>query len=92
MKIFALLDTKAGTYAQPFAETSTINALRGFETAVNSKDSTLARYPDDFCLMELASFDQFTGELTPNPPQNLGTARTVLKTQPKQMELLNETR
>lgn len=87
MKIFSLLDTKAGSYAQPFAETSTINALRGFEVAVNQADSTLSRYPDDFCLMELASFDQQTGELIVNSPQNLGTARTVLKSVPKQMEL-----
>lgn len=80
MKIFSMFDTKASTYIQPFAETSTIAALRGFEVAVNEGKSTFSRFPDDFCLMELAEFDQNTGELIPNfPPLNLGSARTVLK-------------
>lgn len=80
MKIFSMFDTKAGVYIQPFAETSTIAALRGFEVAVNEGKSTFARFPDDFCLMELADFDQNSGEITPHvSPQNLGSARTVLK-------------
>lgn len=80
MKIFCMLDTKAGVFIQPFAETSTVAALRGFEVAVNEGKSTFARFPDDFCLMELATFDQQTGELVPHvSPQNLGSARTVLK-------------
>lgn len=88
MKIFCMFDTKAGHYIQPFSETSTIAALRGFEVAVNEGKSTFARFPDDFCLMELADFDQQTGELVPHAhPQNLGTARTVLKNVPSQMEL-----
>lgn len=80
MKIFAMLDVKAQHYLQPFPETSTIAALRGFEVAVNEGKSTFSRFPDDFCLMELADFDQNTGAITPLiSPNNLGSARTVLK-------------
>ena len=80
MKIFAILDVKAGFYLQPFPETSTVAALRGFELAVNEGKSTFGRFPDDFCLMELAHFEQATGEIIPHKsPQNLGSARTVLK-------------
>lgn len=80
MKIFAMYDTKAQHYLQPFPETSTIAALRGFEVAVNEGKSTFARFPDDFCLMELADFDQESGKITPLiSPNNLGSARTVLK-------------
>lgn len=78
MKIFSMFDRKAGNYIQPFSETSTIAALRGFEVAVNEGKSTFARFPDDFELHELASFDPHTGELVPQI-QNLGSARTVLK-------------
>lgn len=82
MKLFSMYDTKAQTYIQPFAETSTISALRGFDVAVNESKSTFARFPDDFCLMELADFDQNTGQLIPHmSPVNLGSARSVLKTQ-----------
>jgi len=80
MKLFSMYDTKAQHYIQPFAETSTIAALRGFETAVNESKSTFQRFPDDFCLMELAEFDQNTGQIIPlMTPNNLGSARSVLK-------------
>jgi len=80
MKIFCMYDIKAQTYIQPFPESSTIAALRGFEVAVNEGQSTFKRFPDDFCLMELADFDQFTGKIEPHlTPLNLGSARTVLK-------------
>lgn len=80
MKIFAMLDVKANHFLQPFPETSTIAALRGFEVAVNEGKSTFSRFPDDFCLMELAEFDQETGKITPYiSPNNLGSARSVLK-------------
>jgi len=80
MKLFAMYDTKAQTFLQPFPETSTIAALRGFEVAVNEGKSTFSRFPDDFCLMEIADFNQDTGQLIPlAAPNNLGSARTVLK-------------
>nr|QJB20020.1 MAG: nonstructural protein [Microvirus sp.] len=80
MKLFSVLDIKAGYFLQPFPETSTIAALRGFDTVVNESKSTFNRFPDDFALMEIGTFDQNTGSFTPHEaPQNLGTARTVLK-------------
>lgn len=88
MKIFCIYDIKAGIYLQPFPESSTISALRGFELAVNKGDSTLSRFPDDFCLMELADFDVNSGSLVPHiSPNNLGSARTVLKQTPEQNSL-----
>jgi len=80
MKIFCMYDVKAAHFIQPFSETSTIAALRGFDVAVNEGKSTFARFPDDFCLMELADFDPETGKITPHmSPLNLGSARSVLK-------------
>lgn len=81
MKLFAMYDRKANNYPmQPFPESSTAAALRGFDVAVNQADSIFNRFPDDFELHELASFDKETGYIMPHEkPQNLGTARTVLK-------------
>lgn len=88
MKIFAMLDVKANHYLQPFPESSTISALRSFEIAVNGSDSIFSKFPDDFCLMELAEFDQTNGSIVPyTAPQNLGTARTVLKSPSHQNSL-----
>jgi len=88
MKLFSVLDIKANIFQQPFPETSTVAALRGFDVAVNNSDSILSKFPDDFCLMELADFDQQTGEISPRPPQNLGSARTVLKSKPQQQPMM----
>jgi len=91
MKIFAMYDTKAQCYLQPFPETSTIAALRGFEVAVNEGKSTFNRFPDDFCLMELAEFNQDTGQIVPlMTPNNLGSARTVLKNPASQIDLIKQ--
>lgn len=88
MKLFCMYDVKAGFFLQPFPETSTVAALRGFEVAVNEGKSTFSRFPDDFCLMEIADFDQSTGQLSPyEKPQNLGSARTVLKAPSEQNSL-----
>jgi hypothetical protein len=83
VKVFSVLDVKANCFLQPFSESSTVAALRGFEVAVNDGKTTFCRFPDDFCLMELASFDPQTGSLVPNAsPLNLGSARSVLKPSP----------
>lgn len=88
MKIFAIYDLKSASYKQPFPDLSTVNALRSFSQAVNGSDSLLAQYCDDFCLMELATFDQDTGRITPfESPINLGSARTVLR-QPSEQNTL----
>lgn len=89
MKIFAMYDRQAQNYPMPpFAESSTVAALRGFDVAVNKGESIFSRFPDDFELHELATFDSSTGHIIPTPePANLGTARTVLKTQPQQNSL-----
>lgn len=79
MKLFAVLDVKANYFLKPFAESSAVQALRGFEVAAN-EDSTFKRFPDDFALCELGDFDSQTGVLTPrSSPVNLATARHLLK-------------
>lgn len=80
MKLFAVLDVKAGYFLQPFSDSSTVGALRGFEVGANDPKSTFNRFPDDFALCELASFDVNTGELVPHAaPLNLATARSVIR-------------
>lgn len=82
MKIFAVYDVKAGFYLNPFSDTSTVAALRGFDLAVNEGKSTFSKFPDDYCLMELAAFDQNTGEIVVHmSPLNLGSARSVLRSE-----------
>lgn len=80
MKIFSVLDVKAGHFQKPFPDTSVASALRGFAIAVSESKSVLNSFPDDFALFELAEFDVNTGKISPHQsPLNLGTARSVLR-------------
>jgi len=80
MKIFATLDVRANHFLKLFPDTSTANALRGFSMAANEKGSPFNHFPDDFCLMELGTFDVNTGKIEVyTAPLNLATARSVLK-------------
>lgn len=86
MKLFSILDVKAGFFQKPFSDTSSVNAIRGFTVAVNESGSSLNHFPDDYALMELASFDDNTGSLIPHAsPVNLATGRSVVKTSKPQV-------
>ncbi|AZL82875.1 nonstructural protein [Apis mellifera associated microvirus 32] len=86
MKLFAIMDIKSQFFLNPFAESGSVAALRGFETAVNEAKSSLHRFPDDFALFELAEFDVRTGVIKVHPsPVNLASARSVLHSQSQSM-------
>lgn len=78
MKLFCVYDAKASFYLKPFTEQSTVQALRGFDAAVNEGDSQLKKFPDDFELHEIGEFDESTGTLQ-SRINNLGSARMVLR-------------
>lgn len=83
MKLFAVLDVKANFFMSPFADRDTVSALRGFEIGANDPKSTFNRFPDDFALCELGSFDSDTGRIElHSSPLNLATARVLIKQRP----------
>lgn len=83
IKIFSVLDTRAGHFLNPFSDTSSVQALRGFEQACGEPNSAFNRHPDDFALMELAEFEPSTGTLNVHAaPVNLASARSMLRRDP----------
>lgn len=79
MKLFAVLDVKAGFFNPPFPAESTIEAIRGFTVSVNDPKTTWNRFPDDFALMEFGEFVRQSGEFKLLPaPLNLATARSLI--------------
>lgn len=83
MKMFAIFDVKANAYKRPFFEESTVDAIRGFEMAVNKGESLLSSYPEDFALHEIGKFDQISGVFTAlQLPLSIATGRSVLRNIP----------
>lgn len=62
LALFSVRDLKAGTYGQPFALANRQVAMRTFSTWVLNPESFFSKFPHDFELFEVGSFDQLTGE------------------------------
>lgn len=56
-KIFSVYDSKAKTYNTPFLELNIGTAVRAFETAIKEGNTMFSKYPTDYTLFELGSFD-----------------------------------
>lgn len=79
-KVYAIYDVKAEAYMQPFnAETAGL-ALRSFAGAANDPQTTIGKFPTDFILYEIATFDEHTGRYESYPePKHLGLAKEYVE-------------
>lgn len=79
LRMFAIFDSKAEAFIQPFFSPTVALALRSFTAAANDEATDFNRFAGDYTLFELASVDQQSGKVTPlDAPHNLGTAITLL--------------
>lgn len=73
LKMFTVYDSKAETYLRPFSMRSTGEAIRGFITTLNDGQSEMSKYPADFTLFELGTYDETKATITTLPTmENLG--------------------
>jgi len=74
--IYSIMDKKVELYAQPFFMRTRAEAIRGWEAVSNDTSTEIAKYPNDFVLMELGYFDEETGtfENSKHGPLDLGAA------------------
>lgn len=71
--IFSIYDEKASAYLPPFILPTIGMAKRTFADCVNSKDHQFGAHPGDYCLVELGTFHDETGEIESHQvPQSLG--------------------
>jgi len=66
LKLFVVYDAKTESYGVPFFRDFTANAIREWqEVASNKSDkgNQIAKFPADFNLFEIGSFEQSTGTL-----------------------------
>jgi len=64
MKMYSVLDAKAGFYGNPWCDHTDDSAIRGFSDAVNdgsNPNNQWHRHPEDFALYQLGDFDSVTG-------------------------------
>lgn len=68
LNIYSVHDRKAAVFARPFIAPNDGMALRSFAAAKLDPSTELAKFPEDFSLYLLGSFDDETGELSPVVP------------------------
>lgn len=64
LRTFSIFDTKVGTYGQPFFFNHIAQASRALAELLNDPAHLAAKYPGDYQLHELATFDDATGTFT----------------------------
>jgi len=65
INIYSVLDKKAKVYNNPQFLINDAVAERTFRTVVNDKESLVSKYPEDYALYRIGTFDPATGILTP---------------------------
>lgn len=74
-KIFAIYDSKAQAYLQPFFARTNGLAVRMFETAAKEEGNNFNKHAADYTLFEIGEWDEHKGEVEAlNHFNNLGTA------------------
>lgn len=80
MKVFTIYDRKGEYYGSPFFAPSVGIALRNFAELASDDKSSVFKYPLDFVLFELGSFDDHDGSFSCHPtPRDVGNAESVLR-------------
>lgn len=65
MKLYSILDEKAGTFCPPFVCVSNGVAVRQLMDLVQDEKTTISKYPEDFSLYFVGDFADDTGLLLP---------------------------
>lgn len=71
-KMFSIRDNKAQVFMPPFHSHNQGTAIRSIQQNMQDPNSSLAAYPADFSLYEIATFDDDTGDVVPTELNNLG--------------------
>lgn len=63
-KMYTVHDKAAETYLPPFCMKTKAEAVRAFETTVNDPNSNFNKFPQDYSLVEIGTYDEDTGVIT----------------------------
>lgn len=79
-ELFSIWDGAARRFLSCWTAPTIEVALRRFRVAVNTHDSDFGRFPEDYTLFHVGTFDQEQGAIVPTAaPVNLGVAVTLVE-------------
>ncbi len=78
MKMFAIHDSKAEAFNVPFSLPNEALAVREFTALVNSPDSQIGQFPEDYTLFEVGEYDTQSGKIE-STVLSLGNGRQYIR-------------
>lgn len=87
--VFTVLDNRSHIHSPPFLTRHTGEAVRSFTELVNDERSSVSKYPADFQLIQIATFNDELGVFQNIEPVYLGAADQYKRTNP-QLKLLQD--
>lgn len=73
--MYSIFDSAAKAYATPFFMQNDGLAIRAFQSNVNAEEeNNISKYPDQFTLFKIGSYNDETAEIDPITPSSLGNA------------------
>ena len=92
LNIYAIYDSQAKAFTQPFFLHTDGMAVRAFQQNINQEESTLSKSPQDYTLFRIAEFDDSDGNIKAVSPENLGIGSKYVekKVDRDQLELMLE--
>lgn len=77
VQIYSIYDTKAESYHQPFFTTNDATAMRMLQNELQNPESNFSKYPEDYHLFHIGTFNDTTALLEHCIPESLGSAFTM---------------
>jgi len=78
-KMYSVYDSKSEIFSSPFTSVNDSTAVRDFSRAVNDEQTDINRFPLDYSLFTLGTFDDTSGVITPaSPPAVLVQAASLV--------------
>lgn len=77
--IVAVHDRQLNAFMRPFIAQTPGQALRSFRDEINRPGSDLNSHPEDYALFKIGEFEEATGHLTGNKPEQLAIATNLIE-------------
>jgi len=65
LKVYSVRDSKGEVYFTPFFNKTHGEAIRNFKALSNDQASMISKYPEDFDLYHLGTYNNVTGQIKP---------------------------
>ena len=80
INIYAIYDTKSEAFGKPLFFNTDGLAQRSFYEACEHEESEFKKYPHDFSLLKIGTYDDENGKLQAQKPEEIATALEVTQT------------